>query len=350
MLDFDSCIIDDFIVHRVGNKSEEEGYIASEELHELNEELNYLLKRLFFKSFKGVNHFFKFHHPSSLDLNEMNVFSREIFEGGDLVEQSQNILKHLYDQSVHPHIKSGELLIAKFSQVINDDEVFDAIGVFKIERKDEFIKFRDSLDQGLLIDIFKGVNLNKLDKGCFIFDTNQEDGYKIAVVDSNNYDTQYWMEDFLGAQVFEDKHFHTKNALDVCKQFADDVIKPNNDAIEHAAFMNESLQFFQNEEVFNMEQFAEQVIKEPEYKDEFKSFTKSFEENKGVTVNEQFDIAPVAVKEAKRKMKNVIDLDTNMQIKLDFNNPESAYNFLERGYDQSKGMYFYKVYFNREEK
>jgi hypothetical protein len=33
-----------------------------------------------------------------------------------------------------------------------------------------------------------GVSLNKLDKGCLIFNYKKEEGYKILTVDSNRYD------------------------------------------------------------------------------------------------------------------------------------------------------------------
>ena len=41
-----------------------------------------------------------------------------------------------------------------------------------------------------------GVNINKLDKGCLIFNTNKEDCYVVSVVDnSNRGEAKYWVED-----------------------------------------------------------------------------------------------------------------------------------------------------------
>ena len=62
-----------------------------------------------------------------------------------------------------------------------------------------------------------------------------------------------------------------------------------------------------------------------------------------------FEISDTALKTAKRKVKNLIKLDTNIQIKLDFNDPDVSKHFIEKGYDEARGMYFYKVYFNEEE-
>ena len=63
-----------------------------------------------------------------------------------------------------------------------------------------------------------------------------------------------------------------------------------------------------------------------------------------------FDIANKAVSDARKKIKNVINLDTNIQIKMDFINPESAERFVEKGWDEERQMYYYLVYFNKEQK
>jgi hypothetical protein len=74
----------------------------------------------------------------------------------------------------------------------------------------------------------------------------------------------------------------------------------------------------------------------------------SFQEDFGLEDVNGFEISEPALKSAKRKIKNIIKLDTNIQIKLDFNNPETSAYFIEKGYDEVKGMHFYKVFFNEE--
>ena len=62
----------------------------------------------------------------------------------------------------------------------------------------------------------------------------------------------------------------------------------------------------------------------------------------------------VVINKSRKKLagslKNTIQLDTNIQIKLDFINPESAEKFVEKGWDEEKQMYYYLVYFNKEQK
>ena len=64
----------------------------------------------------------------------------------------------------------------------------------------------------------------------------------------------------------------------------------------------------------------------------------------------EFPIANTAVTAARKKIKNIINLDTNIQIKLDFINSHSADKFVEKGCDEEKQMYYYLVYFNKEHK
>ena len=63
-----------------------------------------------------------------------------------------------------------------------------------------------------------------------------------------------------------------------------------------------------------------------------------------------FPISNTAVTASRKKLKNTIELDTNIQIKMDFINPESAEKFVEKGWDEEKQMYYYLVYFNKEQK
>jgi len=54
------------------------------------------------------------------------------------------------------------------------------------------------------------------------------------------------------------------------------------------------------------------------------------------------------LKKEKSKIKSIIKLDTNIEIKLDVDAPDAASEYLERGYDEEKKMKYYKVYFNEE--
>jgi len=347
MIVFSEASINKIVLHKVGNHSNEEGVVESDKFLELDDELQNLLMPYFTKSF-GDNDSHKFTHEADVNLNELYTYSSKIFESSDLLlNESKNILKHLYAQSTHPHIKSGELYVVSFSDVILEGELVEAIGIFKSERKDNFLQFED-LDSEVLVKAQLGVSLGKIDKAALIFNTEKEDGYRVFTVDNNNYDAQYWVEDFLNIKIDENDTYQTKKVMEMVKDFSQEIIGKKEDKKEQALFLNKAVNYFEKQESFDMEEFAEEVILEPKYKEEFKNYKKVFQEKKGTETEDTFDIVPQVVKKEKRKIKSLIKLDSNIQIRLDFKDPESGEKFIERGFDPEKDMFYYKIYFNKE--
>ena len=66
-------------------------------------------------------------------------------------------------------------------------------------------------------------------------------------------------------------------------------------------------------------------------------------------IRNQFGVSDIVLKKQKQKIKTEITLDTNIQIKLDIDAPDASIEYLEKGYDETKKMKFYKVFFNEEE-
>ena len=95
---------------------------------------------------------------------------------------------------------------------------------------------------------------------------------------------------------------------------------------------------------------SEYVLNSTDLISEFKSYKVDKGEKYSIEDLTSFPIANAAVSDARRSIKNVINLDTHIQIKLDFINPESAEKFVEKGWDEEKQMYYYLVYFNKEQK
>ena len=221
------------------------------------------------------------------------------------------------------------------------------IGIFKSKIKQDFLQFTEKENQ-LNAHLQQGVNLNKLDKGCLIFNVKKEEGYKILSVDSNRYDTRYWLESFLGVDALEDENFYTKKYLKFCQDFAKDVILPAEDKKEEVLFMNRAVNHFAKNDEFEESTFINEVIDNPDLIPEFKNYKAEQAPKYKIEDLTEFSIANKAVTAARKKIKNVISLDTNIQIKLDFINPESAEKFVEKGWDEEKQMYYYLVYFNKE--
>ena len=343
--------IESLSIHRVGNKNKNEGVFFSNEPYHLNDEISALLKEYFFKPFREKEeNYFKFENDVDVEFNELYKIVSEIFnDPASIHENSKKITTHLFEQSNHPHIKSGEVYVTHLTDVMLDNKKVDAIGIFKSELKHDFLQFEEK-GNNLDILIQQGININKLDKGCLIFNENKEEGYKILSVDSNRYDTKYWLENFLGVDALTDENFYTKKYLKFCQDFAKDVVLPAEDKKQEVMFMNRAVNHFAKNDDFEETTFLNEVMDNPDLIPEFKHYKVEKGPKYSIEDVSNFSIANKAVSDARKKIKNVINLDTNIQIKMDFINPESAEKFVEKGWDEEKQMYYYLVYFNKEQK
>ncbi|CEN44604.1 nucleoid-associated protein [Capnocytophaga canimorsus] len=351
MLNLYNTHIDSLSIHRIGNQSKGEPLFISERPYALNDEIIGLLKEYFFKPFREKEeNYFRFSHDADVEFNELYQLITSIFENENSIHQvSKKIAQHLYNQSNHPHIKSGELYVTLLHDIFLDNQKVSAVGIFKSEMKHNFLQFEEQQNQ-LEIIIQEGVNIHKLDKGCIIFNVNKEEGYKVLSVDSNRYDTKYWLENFLGVDALIDENFFTKKYLKFSQDFAKEVIFPAEDKKEEVMFMNRAINYFAKNDEFEETAFMNEVIDNPDLIPEFRNYKVEKGPKYKIEDVSSFPIANKAVSDVRKKIKNVIDLDTNIQIRLDFINPESAEKFVEKGWDQEKQMYYYLVYFNKEQK
>ena len=185
MLEFLKINLHKIIIHRIGNKSLDEGYKLSDKTIDLQHrpDLAKILTDYFLKPFVEVP-LYNFSHVTNLELNEIYTVAVKLFASPKgFVKESKEIGKLLYESSVHPKVKNGELYVAYFKNCLFDGAEVDAIGIFKSENRDTFLKPEfDGSDY--LLGFEEGVNINKLDKGCLILNTNKAGGYVVAIVDA----------------------------------------------------------------------------------------------------------------------------------------------------------------------
>lgn len=348
MVDYSAITIQKLIIHKVGNKQKGIENSISKSLSPLGDEISTNLINYFFTPFSKQTEVYKFYHHSDIKINDLYNYSEKIFRNSqNFVELSQDILTHLYEQSEHPHIKVGEVLIALFDDIIFDDELTQAIGIFKIERRQNYFSFAPS-GNSLSIKLNEGASSKKIDKGCLVINSSREDGFKVLSVDNNNYDTEYWKNKFLKVKYVKDFYYHTSNYVDFVKSFSKDIVEKQKGKDEQIAFLNKSINYLTDKDELDIQEFANEIFDEPEIRREFIDYKNTYESEKEVEVRDAFPISKNSVKSKKRSIKSLIKLDTNIQIKLDSNNPEFNQQFIEKGFDKVRGMKFYKVYFNEE--
>jgi hypothetical protein len=348
MFDFEEANLDKLVVHRVGNKAQNEGVIISNELCDIYNDLTEsMLKRYFLSPFDKVNNVYRF-KTETADFSDNLVYNfvKKTFEDDEanFYFQSVDITNYLYEKSTHPNIKYGEVYVVYIKQANIDGEKCDAIGIFKSENKDVFIDVVEKSDQ-LNINWRRGTNIKKLDKGCIVFNTDAENGYKIVIIDNtNNKEAKYWENDFLSIDMVQDEFVKTKEIVDIAKNFVNDVYV--DDKKEKAVILNNTYEYLKENEVFEQDHFVEHVLEKPQDKERFKSYIEEVSKEK-MDVTE-FPISQPAIKEVKKEIvKTTIKLDKNIEIKLTDINKENS-EFIERGFDKDKQMYYYKFYFNDE--
>ena len=344
-MDYTDSSLQEIVLHKVGNKLLEEGLHLSKSPLRINQDLNILLTDYFFSAFK-TNEYFNFHHDSNLQMNEVFTYVSEVFDNPDsLHEQSINLAKHLYEQSIHPKIKGGEFYTAYFADCMVDGRRADAVGLFKSENKDTFLKVLASEDNYALISE-KGMNLSKLDKGCLIFNLDKEDGYIVSIVDNTNRgtDAQYWIDDFLHVCQRKDEYYNTQNVLTLCKTFVTKELPEQFEVTkaDQVDLLNRSVKFFKENDCFDINDFENEVMAQPEIIESFKSYKSSFQRENDVELSDNFSISESALKKQSRIFKSVIKLDKNFHIYI-----HGDRKLIEQGVDEH-GQKFYKIFYNEE--
>ena len=351
MITFSEATLAELSIHRIGNKLQNEFYVLSENsIHIQDEMLKQLLLQYFLAPFEKVHEIYHFNHPNNdLNLNEVYHFAAAIFDNGAFFhDNTKKLATYLFEISNHPKIKSGELYVAYFGNVQVEGDLHDAIGIFKSETKESYLKvYPEKAGFGLSYEQ-EAININKLDKGCLIFNTEKEEGFRVAVLDQTNRSAEavYWKDEFLKLKVRNDNYNQTQNVIGVYKNFVtkkldDDFEVSKTDKID---LLNRSMKYFKEKETFDIDEFSNEVIANKEGIESFKNYKKSYEEEFDTAIADNFDISTAAVKKQAKNFKSILKLDKNFHIYIHGNK-----ELIEKGFDDDKSMNYYKVYFKVEE-
>jgi hypothetical protein len=339
--DFTQTQLKQAVVHRIGNKARTEGYVLSQSPINVDTEvIQSLLLKYFLSPFKSDN-LYNFNQEG----NDLLTISSEIFDiPKTLYENSVKIAELLYGKSEHPKIKAGELYVVYFKDCVLEDELADVIGIFKSETRETYLKPNQN-SEGVEITYDNGININNLDKGCLIFNIDKGNGFVLSVLDttSKGSDAVFWKDDFLKVSPRKDYHYFTKSYLDLCRDFIKEVHQPE-EKTEITDMQQKTIAFFAEEETFDLPKFEAEVLVDA---DKIKAFSdykaRLQEENETPALPEDFKVSAPALKTAKKKFKNLIQLDNNFLISVV--NPNGI---ITRGFDEQTGQKYYQLFFDAE--
>lgn len=330
----------DLVIHRVGNRASEEGFHFSKTLSFYQAELSDTLYNFFLKPFKTEEYF-------QFKKEENPVFEavKDIFEDHtQLLPNSVKIAEHLYKTASHPKTKGGELFVVFFPDALLEGQNVSAIGIFKSETKDKILKAVPN-ENSYEIWTEEGISLSKPDKGCLIFNMDEQEGYLLASVDhSKGDDFGIWNDEFLQVTQIQNEYFDTENTLHLCKSYVMDKLPEEFEVskVDQVDLLNNTMKFFKEADKFELSEFADKVLAQDELKQSFEEYKKRFEDVYEVEVNDHFEISKNAVKKQARFFKSIIKLDKNFHIYV-----HGSRNMIEQGIDED-GKKYYKLYYNSE--
>lgn len=320
----------------VGNKTRGEGLSAALTLADVSESSDFLIK-LIEKSFT-MDDLKYFTYIESLELNPVYQFASKIFDNKEaFLKQSVNIATLLYDRSVHPNIRSGELYVLLLECEYKKKAV-DAIAILKSEKKDPFLA-TDNDGREISVRTIYGTGMKGLDKGCLILNVDRENGYVVGTVDNTNNgsDAQYWTNSFLHVTDCDDDYHQTVKLMDMCKGF----VKQQDDIsdIERAIAAKRTADVFAAGETIQVDALADIICQDDKQKQEFAAYRKAFEKQNGGFAGEVNVVKKAAIRKPVTKM-TTLKLGADFEVKV--LNPEAK---IEGGVDKKSGKKYYTLYY-----
>jgi len=348
MINYESVELGALCIHHVGNKAREEDLVIAESQVTLQDEVLYKhLLKYFFHNFKKPEFYHFNEDQDSVGPHPIINTVKKVFETPEtLFDGSIKIAEYLYDIQDNANIKSGDLMVAYFDNILVDDEMVNAIGIFKSENKDTFLRIKAQA-RTFSINYDQGMHLEKLDKGCLILNTEQDQGFKICLVDKQNEGgiASFWKDHFLQLKVRSDDYSFTSNFIQMTKSFVKDRLEPlyETDKLDEAGILNRSQQFFENHETIDQTTYAEEIFKDEDVIQTFQEYKKDYEVENNLEIGDNFNVSIPALKNKSKIFKSVLKLDKNFHVYIHGDRDK-----IERGQDEY-GRKFYKIYYDKEE-
>jgi hypothetical protein len=342
MINFAKTTITALAVHGIGNRHNDGALkLSAQPLNVTGELLHSLLRTWFLSAFRDPARYTFADDEQGASMRAMATY---LFANrASLYENSCILAERLYNVTGHPNIKAGELYVCCFSQVDYEDRACEAIGIFKSETKENFLK-ADASKNGYTLSVHEGMNVNKLDKGCLILQMPDDEPPAILVVDTaNRTDARFWKDDFLRLVPLQDAFHQTQQFMNRTRQYVGEQLQEDFTVskADQIDLLNRSVDFFKSRDQFSQQEFESAVLGDDAVIDSFRKHGRTFGDEQDVVDN--FEISAQAVKRQARIFKSVLKLDKNFHVYIHGNR-----DLIEKGFDEVMGKHYYKLYFDQE--
>lgn len=332
---------------KVGNPLRSEPLRTSRSLCRFDEAEADLLTHCFLKSFRALE-LHQLHHHSDLRKNEIHGYASAVFERNEsLLEQGAAIARHLHAKSNHPNIKAGDLCIALIDGVIAGGERVQALSVVKSESTVPFLQISER-DGDLRLTTEQGIYPEKIDKGCLIVDHDRAHGFAVYLFDKGGGGTHFWIRDFVGAIPVKSDDYLTRHYSRLCVAFAEKGLPGETLQEERLEVANRAISYLEEAEEFDLGDFQSRALETPERIEQFAAFKAGYEEEGGCELDDRFTVSKPEAKKARKRLRSRLKLDVGVDIQFSSGFISRADQFLERGYDEERGMEYVKLWFYQE--
>lgn len=238
--------------------------------------------------------------------------------------------------------KSGELNIVYLSDCEIDGKKTDAIAILKTENKQPAYQYFHT-EHGYEIKKSEVISFSKVEKGCLIFNVNEENGYVVFSVDkkSKGIQSKYWKDDFLHVMTDATSYSQTKNFLNSCKAFIADNYSDES-KVEKANLISKVRKALGQAETVSVHDFSKEIFGEGGLDKQFERYLSS-KENPFQMQNIDIHIEMPLVKKKSSLPKTTLYLDSNFEINI-----LGGHDKIVQGFDEASGMNYYQFFYNKE--
>ena len=341
-INFNESHIRKVIIHTVGNRLKNDEYLLSDQELILGdpEMDNYFLTTT--SKLVKNKEFFTFNNIESNSIYE-NIQS--MINGKKFVENSHEICKHLFESIDDPKVKGGNVVFVEYKDVIVDNVLTNAIGIFKLKEPEKRITIHPNYTR-YEVGFSTSFDLTKIDKGVMIYNYDSENGYLVSVLDKPTKSDvmQYWSKFFLDIVPRKDTVYFTNNALDIIENYVLEKLPELTDVkkVEQINLFNNSINYCQENDNFDYNDFSNKVFSDTS--EEFLKYRDAYEKENDLIKKDDFHIDNSAVKKRAKKFKTIIKLDDNFDIIV----KKGADNMIVNETDK-QGRKYYKLFYNLEE-
>lgn len=332
-------------MHQAGNAAQGGALILSETTHDIPDEFwQQTLAHFFLKPFNEVEQY-----RLSIENNLVYNSVAGVFEGDiPFIIASKTLAEHFHLKSQSVFAKSGELYVVFFENIPFDGSFTEAIGLFHTSTKDQYLKVATK-PTGVNLSIEEGIDLKKPEKGVILLRKDQNQGFLTLIHESTSSkqgDAAFWKTAFLQASPIINSYHNTNETLGMCKLFISNELNEHFDTnkTDQIDMLQRSMDYFKTHDQFQLDQFSKEVLYHPEVIDSFTQYKQQYEVAKQVNIEDEFPINPAAIQKQQRHFKRILKLDKNFHVYV-----HGRRDLIEKGYDESTGKHYYKLYFDQEQ-